>query len=451
MWLCPLLQPPATTRIRYVKYSVKEFRVERHSESITSHAHPLIPHLSSIAMKAALSISCPFQLLRQVSTPKNFICHGCRSRIPRSTFPHHRLYSSSTISPNPPPPPRSGFVHLTNRRIISLRGPDTSYYLQGVITANISSSTQRSTGFYAAFLNAQGRVLYDVFLYPDHAASADAWLIEVDAAEADKLYKHIKKYKLRAKFDVRLLDESEMRVWSIWQTKDGKSNPGGSSLWTAHTIGDPTHYTSSEIGLVDSRAPGMGRRLILSGSKKPEIEEDMEETTEEAYRIRRYLRGVPEGQDEILSELALPQESNLDFMGAIDYRKGCYVGQELTIRTHHTGVIRKRILPLMIYEPGDEMPKTPEYKPDLELEWPPAGTGIARFNKKGRSAGKWIAGVGNIGLGLCRVEIMTDTVVQGEAGSYKEGDEFMLEWVGEDRNTRMVKVKAFVPPWHLTR
>jgi folate-binding protein YgfZ len=320
-----------------------------------------------------------------------------------------------------------------------------------VITANISSSPQRSTGFYAALLNAQGRVLNDVFLYPDHAASGDAWLIEVDAAEAEKLYKHIKRYKLRAKFDIRVIDESEMGIWSVWQTKDGKGNPAGGASWTTHTIGEPDRHASYEIGCVDSRAPGMGTRLILPGSKKPEIEEGMEETTEEAYRIRRYLKGVAEGQGEILRESALPQESNLDFMGGVDYRKGCYVGQELTIRTHHTGVVRKRILPLTIYGPDNEMPRAPEYRPNLELERPPAETSIVRFNKKGRSAGKWIAGVGNIGLGLCRVEIMTDTVVQGEAGSYKEGDEFKLEWTGEDGSAKMVKVKAFVPPWHLTK
>ena len=49
----------------------------------------------------------------------------------------------------------------------------------------------------------------------------------------------------------------------------------------------------------------------------------------------------PEGQIEIPKETALPLESNIDIMGGIDFRKGCYVGQELTIRTHHTGVVRE--------------------------------------------------------------------------------------------------------------
>lgn len=364
--------------------------------------------------------------------------------------PQQHRYSIFKASPNAPHPPLSGFAHLTNRRIVSLRGPDASHYLQGVITANISPSTPRTSGFYAAFLNAQGRVLNDVFIYPDPAVLGNGWLIEVDAAEAEKLYKHIKRYKLRAKFDVRLVEESEMGVWSIWQTKDSKSNAEGSAAWTAHTIGESEYHSSHEIGCVDSRAPGMGRRRILPSSLKPVVE-GMEETTEEAYRIRRYLKGVAEGQDEILKESALPQESNIDFMGGIDYRKGCYVGQELTIRTHHTGVVRKRILPLMLYKVQEEMPKTLECKPNLELPRPPLETTIARFNKTGRNAGKWLAGIGNVGLGLCRVEVMTDTVVQGKAGSYKDGDEFKLEWNSEDGCEKMVKVKAFVPSWHLTR
>jgi folate-binding protein YgfZ len=276
-------------------------------------------------------------------------------------------------------------------------------------------------------------------------------LIEVDAEEAENLYKHIKRYKLRAKFDVRLVGQSELGVWSIWQGKEGKGQGSVGAVWTAHKIREGSVPDLHEIGCVDSRAPGMGRRLILPGTRKPEVKADIEETTEQAYRIRRYLKGVAEGQGEILREAALPQESNIDFMGGISYRKGCYVGQELTIRTHHTGVVRKRILPVMIYNENQEMPETLEYKPDLALAIPPAETSIARFNKKGRSAGKWISGIGNIGLALCRLETMTNMVVQGEVGGYKEGDEFKMEWSDENGTTQMVKVKASVPPWHLTK
>jgi transferase CAF17, mitochondrial len=319
-----------------------------------------------------------------------------------------------------------------------------------VITANISPSTPPSSGFYTAFLNAQGRVLNDVFIYADPTSSEQGWLIEVDATETEKLYKLVKRYKLRAKFDVRIIEEGEMGVWSVWQGRAGKSR---SERWTPHTIGRGAADAAGggEIGCVDPRAPEMGRRLVLPAGKKPCVEDGLEEVGEQVYRVRRLLKGVAEGQGEILREAALPQESNLDFMGAIDYRKGCYVGQELTIRTHHTGVVRKRILPVMIYPPHEEVPKALEYRPEVVIERPPTETSIGRVDKRGRSAGKWLSGVGNIGLGLCRLEAMTGTVVQGEPGGYKEGDEFKLEWDGDDGNGKMVKVKAFVPPWHLTR
>ena len=271
-----------------------------------------------------------------------------------------------------------------------------------------------------------------MFIYPD----GEGWLIEVDAQQVDALAKHIKRYKLRAKFDVRI--QPEKKVWSVW-------NDGGG--WKGYGMG----VEQKGIGCEDVRAPGMGRRVILEEGKKPE--EEAEEVDEGVYKVRRYLRGVPEGQDELIRESALPQESNVDYMGGIDYRKGCYVGQELTIRTHHQGVVRKRILPVMLYGKDEDVPKTLEYHPEKEyrVEGIPRETQIGRVEKRGRSAGKWLAGVGNIGLGLCRLEIMTDVKIQAEAGGYREGDEFKLEWEVEGNGPEMVKVKAFVPSWHPTK
>jgi len=82
------------------------------------------------------------------------------------------------------------------------------------------------------------------------------------------------------------------------------------------------------------------------------------------------MHGVPEGIHDIPPMQSFPMDSNLDIMGAgqylsplssvglifisVDFRKGCYVGQELTVRTYHTGVIRKRILPVRIHTPEQE-------------------------------------------------------------------------------------------------
>ena len=372
-------------------------------------------------------------LARDVSS--GLICRSCR--LQRRQF--------ATAGVPPPAPPASGITSLASRRLISVKGPDAAKFLQGIITANINApdGQVRKDAFYTAFLNATGRVLYDVFIYPDQsssdaAAEGNGFLIEVDADQATILAKHIKRYKLRAKLAVRLLGEDEATVWHAWDDS-AKTN------WDAIV-------ESAGTKMKDPRAPDLGYRFIRLDQKTPEIE--LEQSTEDAYTIRRYLQGVAEGQDEISREHALPLESNMDMMNGIDYRKGCYVGQELTIRTKHRGVVRKRILPCVVYEPEHAIPQTLAYHPDdtlletITADMIPRDTSIGRFEKRGRSAGKWLKGVGNIGLGLCRLEIMTDITLPGEtaAAAFSADDEFVLDW-GEEGAKNQVKVKAFVPDW----
>lgn len=363
------------------------------------------------------------------------VCRSCRQQ---------RQFATSL---SPPAPSISGIASLTSRRLISIHGPDSVKFLQGIVTASVASKDglPRNDGFYTAFLTATGRVLYDVFMYPNHGLGASAdepgFLIEVDADQAQNLARHLKRYKLRAKLSVRLLAEGEATIWHAWDDSNTTS-------WDAITA-------SSNLKILqDPRAPGFGYRFLQLDDKTPEV--DLERTTQDAYTIRRYLQGVPEGQDEMAREASLPQESNMDMMNGIDYRKGCYVGQELTIRTKHRGVVRKRILPCVIYDKHEAAPSSLQYNPDAataSLEGStavmiPKDTSIGRFEKRGRSAGKWLKGVGNIGLGLCRLEIMTDVTLPGEtaAASYNPEDEFVLDW-GEEGSRSGVKVKAFVPDW----
>lgn len=236
---------------------------------------------------------------------------------------------------------------------------------------------------------------------------------------------------------MRQIPPGEWDVWSLWDD-------------TTH----PVNLASHEIDCVDHRAPGFGKRAVLPRDQQPALstlEAEVPECDVETYRLRRYLHGVPEGQGEILEGVALPAESCVDYMGGVDFRKGCYVGQELTIRTHHQGIVRKRILPVVVY-PGDVegAPGRLRYDPRVEVRLPPGGTDIKRVGKKGRAAGKWLTGVGNVGLALCRLEMMTDVRLDGGdgVGGWKEGDEFAVEWEGEGNKER-VKVKAFVPGWHL--
>ncbi|KUI59322.1 Putative transferase CAF17, mitochondrial [Cytospora mali] len=362
--------------------------------------------------------------------------------------------------PVPGPRPIVDYKAFMIMRLISVSGPDSPKFLQGVITQNILAPTGsggkpfRDEGFYAAFLNATGRVLHDVFVYPDQRSlsgangngngNGESFLIEVDAGDAARLERHIKRYKLRAKFNVRLLDTGEVTVWHGW---DGEGRAALDSL----TSGVEDFHRFAQ--LQDPRAPGFGYRMLKAGDREPLV--DLPRVAdEEVYRVRRYLMGVPEGPAELLREQALPLEGNLDLMGGIDFRKGCYVGQELTIRTKHRGVVRKRILPVMIYDNNEasEIPQKLEYKPDAaDAAAIPTDTSIGRLGRKGRSAGKWLRGVGNVGLALCRLETMTDVVLPGETATspYNPADEFvMAQQPGEDGNGGFsARIKAFVPEW----
>ncbi|GAB1320704.1 ccr4 associated factor [Madurella fahalii] len=400
------------------------------------------------------------QPARVLSFTGAFTCQGCRARQGLGApGPRHQRRAFSRSGPRhaaPPGPSRSGVAALSSRKLISVSGPDAAKYLQGVITANILTGSPQQhvrtdPGFYAAFLTAQGRVLHDVFIYPDvRKDPTNSFLVEVDASEAERLQKHIKRYKLRAKFDVRVLDEDEGRVWHAWNDDD------------ANMVLPPSASADASIITVsDTRAPGLGRRVITLGSPggNPAPNLDLPRVAEESYLIRRYLFGVPEGQSEILREQALPHESNIDLMGGVDFRKGCYVGQELTIRTEHRGVVRKRVLPCLVYpsSDGSKVPEKLEYQPAVDqsvgvtADMVPAEASIGRVGKKGRSAGKWLKGVGNLGLALCRLEIMTDVVLPGETGGvgFNAEDEFIVELKaeGEGGDGQNAKIKAFVPEW----
>ncbi|KAF7548095.1 hypothetical protein G7046_g8797 [Stylonectria norvegica] len=211
-------------------------------------------------------------LAREVSP--GLVCRSCRLQ--------RRQFASSTILPPAPPP--SGITSLTSRRLILVKGPDAAKFLHGIVTANVTAKDgqPRREGFYTGFLNATGRVLYDVFVYPDRispgaADAGDGFLIEVDADQATTLAKHIKRYKLRAKLAVRLLAEEEATVWHAWDDSAG-------TKWESHD--DPT-----SLVLKDPRTPILGYRHIRLDQKTPEL--DLERSTEDAYTIRRNSPSAP--------------------------------------------------------------------------------------------------------------------------------------------------------------
>lgn len=409
---------------------------------------------------------------------RGFICTRCAyrssSRAPFSTSSKLRQQQHDK-SEQPQIPPTSGYARLTNRSLIAISGADSTSFLQGMITQNMLMGKEpvrapRRTGSYSAFLNSQGRVLHDVFIYPitkgnlghTNESSTDeaAWLIEVDKSEVTNLLKHLKKHKLRAKLTLRALEEGEQSVWAAWN--ESAEHP----RWAAYNLESdfPSQLSDSSLvmGCIDTRAPGFGTRYVTPGAADLQVhlpEETKIQGSEvglETYNLRRILHGVAEGQQEIIRESSLPMECNMDVTQAIDFRKGCYVGQELTIRTHHTGVVRKRILPVQLYGVDEDTSTSTAssltYDPSTEIAQPVTGSNISRVGTiKGRSAGKFISGVGNVGLALCRLEMMTDISLSGESSQYNPSQEFQVAWDADpavgSTSQGAVKIKAIVPSW----
>ncbi|KAH9877821.1 hypothetical protein J1614_003038 [Plenodomus biglobosus] len=336
-----------------------------------------------------------------------------------STAPGQIRFYSSTSSTQPPSHPRkSGTAPLAHRCLISLSGPDAVKFLQGLITNNVDSS--REAPFYAAFLDARGRVLWDVFIWvwPELVAEQWACHIEVDQSEAAALKKHLKRHKLRSK--VMIEDAESVSVWAAW-------GDAPAQVHKEHVVSE----------LQDPRAPGLHRYLVAQD--RTSLSEGYEALHVSEYHLQRYLHGVPEGPVEIPREIALPMECNIDLFSGIDFKKGCYVGQELTIRTKHTGVVRKRVLPVQLEYAGESA--TPP-APGIDIKQLDDSGGT----KRGRAAGKFITGEGQIGLALCRLEMMTSMKISAEGGSWKPGMQF-----GVETEEGIVKVKPVLYDWFVLR
>ena len=349
----------------------------------------------------------------------------CLCAIPQAQLPfrHYATATAPQVVDIPQPRP---LTQLHSRSLIRISGADTLPFLQGLITTNIPAAESALVGgpykpaIYTAFLNAQGRVLQDALLF---CVSAEgSWLIEVDTKSRSSLLSHLKKHKLRAKVKLEVVDNLE--------------------VYHGAEIAD-----SQDLVYHDPR-PGMGVRVLLQSDSSQEARDVEQQKEAEEYKIHRMIHGIAEGQDEIVSGSALPQESNIDFFGGIDFRKGCYLGQELTIRTHHTGVVRKRILPVQLY--SDALPGGPQpnFDAGVKLPMPPPGSNMSKVASRGRSTGKWLGGVGNVGLALCRLEMMTDIRLTEESSHFDPHQEFKVSWEAEGEEAAgEVKVKAFVPSW----
>ncbi|NXP82027.1 CAF17 transferase, partial [Ramphastos sulfuratus] len=304
-----------------------------------------------------------------------------------------------------------------SRALLDVQGAEAAVFLQGLLTNDVTrlvaegappagggTTAALPRALYAHALNVQGRCLYDVILYRLHESPEEEphILLECDSSVLDTLQKHLKLYKIRRK--VNITPCLDLSLWAV-VPREGAGDIASSLTQCAD---------QALILTPDPRTEVMGWRLITKkGANLSEIIPGSHIGDIEDYHRHRYKQGIPEGVKDLPPGVALPLESNLAYMNGVSFTKGCYIGQELTARTHHVGVIRKRLLPVKFSAP-------------LPKDSIPEGTEI--LTQSGKSAGKFRAGRGELGIALLRLANANESLSLNLAGDKVKLTASIPEW-----------------------
>jgi folate-binding protein YgfZ len=224
---------------------------------------------------------------------------------------------------------------LDDRAILYLNGEDTKEFLQNLISNDINKVSDKKTCF-TSLLSPQGKFLYE-FIIIKHKSG---YLIDCEKSQADGLYKQLNVYKLRSKVEIlNLSNEFVVAAFSHekYLTFDEAQDISGFTL----------KYREDSIFL-DPRNKQLGARLIINleklylSLKKLDLHEA---NLSEYYSYSHKLGIVPKDLNKLQNKL-FGIECNFEELNGIDFKKGCYVGQENTSRIKLKNKLSKRLLPI---------------------------------------------------------------------------------------------------------
>ncbi|CAF1194334.1 unnamed protein product [Rotaria sp. Silwood1] len=234
-------------------------------------------------------------------------------------------------------------IPLDNRSLIKVHGDDTSKFLQGLITNDIEF-LKNTNAIYSMLLNARGRILYDMIIYNSHL-NQSSYLIEISQNAVPDFIRILRTYKLRKQINIE--DVTQIyRIWSIFSFKND-------FLLNKKDLHDCLYLKTRQgliVGQSDPRHPSLGIRLITERQTQINDLADFCHVSNDItiYKQWLYQNGISEGIEDMPPGECIPLEYNIVFLNGVSFSKGCYIGQELVARTHHTGVIRKRLMPVQI-------------------------------------------------------------------------------------------------------
>ena len=208
------------------------------------------------------------------------------------------------------------FSPLADRALIRVGGVEARPFLNRLLTQEVETLGDGGLR-YGALLTPQGRVLCDLFLFGE----AGAVRLDVAADRRDELLARLKMFRLRAAVTLDLDDDPVFAAWG-----EGETPAAG---WRA-----------------DPRTPLAGWRF--AGPQPPS--EGGVQAAAGDHAAARLALGLPDVVRDGLSDKAYVTEALLDLLNGVDYRKGCFPGQETTSRMKRRGGVRSRVLPLAVQD-----------------------------------------------------------------------------------------------------
>ena len=226
---------------------------------------------------------------------------------------------------------------LEDRGILFIQGSDTKEFLQNLITNDINKVDEANSCF-SSLLTPQGKYLFD-FLVVKHKKG---YFIDCEKKQIEELFKQLNIYKLRS--DIEILNLSNEFVVAAFSYEKFISFDEAKDL-----PGNTFKYGEDPVFL-DPRHKKLGGRLIINLEKLylSLKKLDLKSTNPEEYYKLSYELGIPQKNTEKLRNKLFGIECNFEELNGIDFKKGCYIGQEITSRIKLRNKLSKRLLPIQL-------------------------------------------------------------------------------------------------------
>ena len=273
-------------------------------------------------------------------------------------------------------------VELQGRGVLAVAGEDRVAFLQGLVSNDVERAAP-DRAVYSAFLTPQGKFLLDFIMTSD----GERLLLECEAERLADFSKKLRIYKLRSK--VELADVSaDFKILSAFG--DGALD----ALGLPEEVGAARGCLGG-LAYTDPRLAALGARLVVPadadigslGLTAGSIED---------YDSHRIALGIPDGGRDMEVEKTVLLEAGFDELNGVDWKKGCYMGQELTARTKYRGLVKRRLMSITADGP-----------------LPAPGTPITLG---GRDAGEVRSGRGDTAMAMIRLNMLEEGAGPLQAG-----------------------------------